>query len=283
MSLLKIKRNKKGVSSIISTLLITSIMVTSLALTYAYIIPTMNRGNMNATIATSALFLVKMDGAVQTMFYDGVGSSRSFEVDAFSGNLEFISYGINFRAFIDGSLYLPIPGLEYGVAKLTIPGDTAIMPRNSKDYIKGSPYYSPVVTTGDETGDPGTITLERPTSDLYLMELWYRLVLLVKDTGLGGTIDVTLVAVEINAAESVRGLHSGTYNMKLNKTAIIVNPTIHGFNANGDPITTSGDDFYLTVNKGSGPIIVYSSSGSRTRVSFSLIIYSFDIITTKLD
>lgn len=282
MSLLKIKRNKKGVSNIISTLLITSVMVTSLALTYAYIIPTMNRGSMNATIATSSLFLTKFDSAVQSMFYDGIGSSRPFEVDAFSGNLEFISYGINFRAFIDGSLYFPIPGLEYGVAKLTIPGDTAIMSINSKDYLKGSPYYSPVVTDSDETGDPGTLTLERPSSDFYLMELWYRLVLLVKDTGVGGTIDVTLIAVELNAPESIRGLHSGTYNLKLNKTAIIVNPTIHGFTG-GNPITTSGDDFYLTVNKGSGPIIVFSSTGFRSRVSFSLVIYSFDVITTKIE
>ena len=282
MSLLKIKRSKKGVSNIISTLLITSVMVTSHALTYAYIIPTMNRGSMNATVATSSLFLTKFDSAIQSMFYDGVGSSRSFEVDAFSGNLEFTTFGINFRAFIDGSLYLPMPGLEYGVAKLTIPGDTAIMPINTKDYLKGSPYYSPVVTDGDETGDPATITLERPTSELYLMELWYRLVLLIKDTGDDGTIDVTLIAVELNAPESITGLHSGTYNLKLNKTAIIVNPSIQGF-TDGNPITTSGDDFYLTVNKGSGPIIVYSSTGYRTRVSISLIIYSFDVITTKIE
>lgn len=281
MLLKRLSRDRKGVSSIISTLLITSIMVTSISLTYVYIIPTIDRGRMNATISTSALFLTKMDAAIQSMFFDGVGASRTLQVDTFSGNLEFISLGMNFRAFVDGAMYLPIPGLDFGIARITIPSETPIIRRNTIEFLKGSPYYPPAVTDLGDI-DPGTITLERKETDAYYMELYYRLFILIKDTGVGGNVDVSVIVIRFSALESLRGLSSGTYHLSINKTSAELNPAIHGFIDN-DPVITSGNDFEMTLNKGTGPITVYTSSGFRSSISINLVMITFNFQAIKLD
>ncbi len=273
MLLKKIRKNKSGVSNIISTLLIVSIMITSVALTYSYLIPTIDRARTTASIYSSTLFLTKVDEAVQSMFYDGLGSARLLPVDAFDGTLGFSSMGLNFRAFIDGAMYLPIPGLEYGIARLSIPSEIGIMPENSQEYIKGGPFFPPAVTQ-DGSIDPATLVLERTDSETYQLELWYRLQLLIRDTGVGGEIDVSVIAVNFDAVDSLVGLSSGSYHLIISKTDIEVNPTLFGFPANGDPITTSGDDFRITINTGTGPIEVYSSNGARTRVSINLVIFT---------
>jgi len=282
MLLKKIRKNKSGVSNIISTLLIVSIMVTSVALTYSYLIPTIDRGRTNASIFASTLFLTKVDEAAQSIFYDGLGSARLLAVDAFDGELGFSSMGLNFRAFIDGAMYLPIPGLEYGIARLSIPSEIGIMPENTQEYIKGGPFFPPAVTQ-DGTIDPATLILERINSETYQLELWYRLQLLIRDTGVGGVIDVSVIAVNFNAVDSLVGLSSGSYHLIINKTNVEVNPTSFGFPVNGDPITTSGDDFRLTINTGTGPIEVYSSNGARTRVSVNLVIFTLGFQMVVLD
>ncbi len=282
MLLKKIIRNKSGVSNIISTLLITSIMITSVALTYSYLIPTIDRGRTSASIAASTLFLTKVDDAVQSLFYDGVGSSRVLDVDAFSGELGFRSMGLNFRAFIDGAMYLPIPGLEYGLASLTIPSQISVMSENAQEYIKGGAFFPPAVTQ-DGTIDPATLLLERPDAETYRLELWYRLQLLIRDTGVGGEIDVSVIVINFNAVDALVGLSSGSYHLIISKTSAEVNPTAFGFPVNGDPITTSGDDFRITINTGIGPIEVYSSNGARTRVSVNLVIFTLDFQMLTLD
>ncbi|NHK32381.1 MAG: hypothetical protein FK730_13590 [Asgard group archaeon] len=281
MFLKRLSRNKKGVSSIISTLLIASIMVTSISLTYVYIIPTIDRGRMNAAISTSALFLIKMDAAIQSMMNDGVGASRTLQVDSFAGNLEFRSLGMNFRAFVNGSMYLPIPGLDFGIARITIDSDTPLIRRNTIEFLKGSEYYPPAVTDLGEI-DPGTITLERTSSDIYYMELYYRLFILVKDEGVGGNVDVSVIVIRFSALESLRGLNSGTYFLTVNKTDVELNPAIHGF-INNNPNVASGDDFQMTLNKGTGPVTVYTSSGYRSRISINLVMLTYYFQAFKLD
>ncbi|MBK5114768.1 MAG: hypothetical protein KGD59_05260 [Candidatus Heimdallarchaeota archaeon] len=278
----KIRKNKSGVSNIISTLLITSIMITSVALTYSYLIPTIDRGRTTASVATSTLFLTKVDDAIQSMFYDGVGSARLLSVDPFEGTLGFSSMGLNFRAFIDGAIYLPIPGLEYGLARLSIPSEIGIMSQNTQKYVKGGPFFPPAVTQ-DGTIDPATLILERPDSESYQLRLWYRLQLLIRDTGVGGEIDVSVIAVNFNAVDELVGLSSGSYHLIISKQSVDVNPTYYGFPVNGDPITTSGDDFRLTINTGTGPIQVYNSNGARTRVSINLVIINIGLQMVVLE
>lgn len=276
MILKKLRKSKSAVSNILSTILIVALMVTSTALTYSVIIPTIDRGRTNATLSTSALFLIKLDGALQTLMYDGIGASRNLEVDAFSGSLEFRTQGLNVRSFIDGSLFFPIPGLSYGVARLTIRSDIAIMDRSYTEYIKGSAYF-PLAITDEGSSDPAMIVMTRPSSDEYRMELWHRLFLHVRDTGVGGDIDVSIVVVEFAASESISALNDGTYELLLNKTNLEVNPLRYGFIGNGDPITTSGNDFYMTINKNTGPEIAYSSTGARSSVSINLIVITLGI------
>jgi hypothetical protein len=282
MLLKKIRKNKSGVSNIISTLLITSIMITSVALTYSYLIPTIDRGRTTASVAASTLFLTKVDDAIQSMFYDGVGSARLLSVDPFEGTLGFSSMGLNFRAFIDGAIYLPIPGLEYGLARLSIPSEIGIMSQNTQEYVKGGPFFPPAVTQ-DGTIDPATLILERPDSESYQLRLWYRLQLLIRDTGVGGEIDVSVIAVNFNAVDELVGLSSGSYHLIISKQSVDVNPTYYGFPVNGDPITTSGDDFRLTINTGTGPIQVYNSNGARTRVSINLVIINIGLQMVVLE
>ncbi len=279
----RILKSKSGVSNVISTLLIISIMITSIALTYVYIIPTIERARMNATVSTSSLFMFKMDGAIQSLYFDGVGSARTIEVDAFTGNLEFRSYALNVRAYIDGSMFVAIPSLEYGLARLSFKSDVGMLPLNSIKYLKGSPYNSPVVTQdGQGTIDPAIITIERPESTSYNLDFYYRLLLQARDTGVGGTIDVTLVCVQFTNAESLRGLHSGTYQLTINKTRVELNPARYGFAGDGSPIEASGDDFYIAVNKGSGLLPVYVTSGTRTNVAFNLLVMTFDFYAVKI-
>ncbi|NHJ33385.1 MAG: hypothetical protein FK732_11030 [Asgard group archaeon] len=282
MLLKKIRKNKSGVSNIISTLLITSIMITSVALTYSYLIPTIDRGRTTASISASTLFLTKVDEAIQSMFYDGVGSARLLDVDPFEGELGFQNMGLNFRAFIDGAIYFPIPGLEYGIARLSIPSEVGIMSQSSQEYIKGGPFFPPAVT---QTGaiDPATLLLDRPNAETYQLRLWYRLQLLIRDTGVGGEIDVSIIVVNFNAVDSLVGLSSGSYHLIISKTDVDVNPTFYGFPANGDPITTSGDDFRITINTGTGPIEVYSTNGARTRVSINLVVLTLGFQMLVLD
>ncbi|MFW9922906.1 MAG: hypothetical protein ACFFDW_06405 [Candidatus Thorarchaeota archaeon] len=282
MFLKKLHRSRKGVSNIISIILITGIMVTSVALTYSYIIPTIETGRIKATLSTSALFLTKMDGAIQTLLYDGVGATRTLEVDAFAGDLEFKTQGLNVRAFIDGALYFPIPGLSFGLAELDIPSEQAIMNRNQIQYIKGG-TNSPLAVIDDGSADPAMILLERVESSLYRLELWYRLLFHVRDTGVGGTIDVSFIVIEFQSSESIRGLNSGTYSLLLNKSSVEVNPTRYGFTVAGEPITTSGNDFYITINKDSGPRVIFSSIGARTSVSFNLVVMKIGIDIIELD
>lgn len=280
MILKKLRKSKSGVSNILSTILIVALMVSSTALTYSVIIPTIDRGRLNATLSTSALFLAKFDGALQTLMYDGVGSARNLEVDAFSGSLEFRTQGLNVRFFIDSALFFPIPGLSFGIARFTIPSDIAIMDRSAIDYIKGNAYF-PLAITDEGSADPAMIVMTRPSNDEYRMELWYRLFLHVRDTGVGGNIDLSIVVVEFAASESVRSLNEGTYSLTLNKSSLEVNPTRYGF-VNGNPITTSGDDFYMTINKITGPEIVYSSLGTRASVSINLMVITLGIEVISL-
>ena len=281
MFLKKLSRDKKGVSNIISTLLIASIMVTSISLTYVYIIPTIDRGRMNAAVSTSALFLTKMDAAIQSMLYDGVGASRTLQVDAFTGDLEFRSLGMNFRAFVNGSMYLPIPGLDFGVARITLESGVPIIRRNAIEFLKGSEYYPLAITNIGEI-DPGTITLERVSSDIYYMELYYRLFVLINDEGPGGNIDVSVIVIRFSALESLRGLTSGTYFLTVNKTDSELNPAIHGF-VDNNPSIASGDDFEITLNKGTGPEIIYTTSGYRSRISINLVMLTYFFQAFKLD
>jgi len=275
MILKKLRKSKSAVSNILSTILIVALMVTSTALTYSVLIPTIDRGRLDATLSTSALFLTKFDGALQTLTYDGVGATRDLDVDAFSGSLEFRTQGLNVRFFIDSALFFPIPGLAFGVARFTIPSDIAIMDRSAVDYIKGSAYY-PLAISDEGSSDPAMIVMTRPSNDEYRMELWYRLFLHIRDTGVGGDIDLSIVVVEFSASESVRSLNDGTYSLVLNKTSLEVNPTRYGF-VGGNPRTTSGDDFYLTINKITGPEIAYSSIGARASVTINLIVISLGI------
>ncbi|TFF84422.1 hypothetical protein EU523_01670, partial [Candidatus Heimdallarchaeota archaeon] len=67
MLLRKLIANNKGVSNIISTVIITGIMVSSVALTYIYIMPTIDRVQLNSTLQTSSLFMTKIDNTVQSM------------------------------------------------------------------------------------------------------------------------------------------------------------------------------------------------------------------------
>jgi len=280
MILKKLRKSKSGVSNILSTILITALMVTSTALTYSVIIPTIDRGRINATLSTSALFLNKLDGAMQTLMYDGVGASRNLEVDAFAGSLEFRTQGLNVRTFVDGSLFFPLPGLSFGIARFTIPSEIAIMDRSNIDYIKGSAYY-PLAVTDEGAVDPAMITLTRPSGDEYRMELWYRLFVHIKDSGVDGTIDLSIVVVEFSASESVRTLNEGNYNLMLNKSSLEVNPSRYGFTG-GNPESTSGDDFYMTVNKNTGPEIIYSSTGARTSININLVVITIGIEVISL-
>jgi len=280
MVLKKLRKSKSAVSNILSTILIVALMVTSTALTYSVIIPTIERGRLNATLSTSALFLTKMDGAMQTLFYDGVGASRNLEVDAFSGSLEFRTQGLNVRFFIDSAIFLPIPGMAFGVARFTIPSDIAIMDRSNIDYIKGSAYF-PLAVTDEGSSDPAMITMTRPSGDEYRMELWYRPFLHIRDTGVGGDIDISIVVVEFDATESVSSLNSGTYSLMLNKSSLEVNPTKYGF-TNGNPVTTSGNDFYMTILKNTGPEIIYLSTGARASVSINVVVITLGIEVISL-
>ncbi len=280
MILKKLRKSKSAVSNILSTILIVALMVTSTALTYSVLIPTIDRGRLNATLSTSALFLTKFDGALQTLMYDGIGSTRNLEVDAFSGSLDFRTQGLNVRFFIDSGLFLPIPGLSYGVARFTIPSDIAIMDRSAVDYIKGNAYF-PLAISDEGSSDPAMLVMTRPSNDEYRMELWYRLFLHVKDTGVGGDIDLSIVVVEFAASESVRSLNEGTYSLMLNKTSLELNPSKYGF-VSGNPIITSGDDFYMTINKNTGPQIAFSSLGTRTSVSINLIVITLGIQVISL-
>lgn len=276
----KLRKNKRGVSSVLSVILITALMVTSIALTYSYIIPTIDRGRLQSTISTSALFLTKIDSVSQSLFYDGVGASRNLDIDAYSGALEFRSSGLNVRAFVGGSMYFPLPGLTFGIVRLTIPSDISIMQDGEIEYLKGSPY-DPLVVMDDGSSDPAMFTLARVSAETYEMELWYRLLFHILDTGPGGTIDISIVVVEFSSQDSIRGLNDGTYGLVVNKTNIEVNPTRYGFNVNNDPITTSGANFELTVNKVTGPQIIYSASGARSLISFNLVVITlgFNIIS----
>ena len=280
MKIRKMLRSKQGVSNILSVILITGIMVSSIAITYSYIIPTIDRGRIESTISTSALFLTKIDGVCQSLMYDGVGASRDLEIDAYSGAFEFLSQGINIRAFIDGTMYFPLPGLTFGLLRITIPSDIGILTEGIPEYLMGSPY-DPLAVLDEGSGNPAMLTLVRTFQETYELELWYRLLLHVRDTGINGVIDVSIVVVEFESAEAIRGLNEGTFNLVVNKTRVEVNPTRYGFNVNNDPITTSGDDFEITANKITGPETIYSSTGTRTAVNFNLVVITlgFQIIS----
>ena len=281
MKIRKMLRSKRGVSNILSVILITGIMVSSIAITYSYIIPTIDRGRIESTISTSALFLTKIDGVAQSLMYDGVGASRELEIDAYSGAFEFLSQGINVRAFIDGAMYFPLPGLTFGLLRITIPSDIGILTEGIPEYLMGSPYDPLAVLDDEGSGNPAMLTLVRTFQETYELDLWYRLLLHVRDTGINGVIDVSIVVVEFESAESISGLNEGTFNLVVNKTRVEVNPTRYGFNINNDPITTSGDDFELTANKITGPETIYSSTGPRTAVNFNLVVITlgFQIIS----
>ena len=271
----KLRKSKSGVSNILSTILITALMVTSTALTYSVIIPTIDRGRTTATINTSALFMNKLDGAFQTLMYDGVGATRNLEVDAFAGRFELRTLGLNIRTYIDGSLDFAIPGLSFGIARLTIPSDIAIMDRSYTDYIKGSPY-DPLAISDEGSSDPAMLLLTRPSGDEYRLELWYRLFLHVRDTGTDGNIDISIVVVELTASETIGSLDEGTYTLMLNKSSLELNPSRYGFTG-GNPIIGSGDDFYMTINKNTGPEIAYSSTGYRASISLNLVVITLGI------
>ncbi|MHA1127233.1 MAG: hypothetical protein ACTSO7_05475 [Candidatus Heimdallarchaeota archaeon] len=275
MILKKIKRSKRGVSNIISTLLITALMISSIAITYTYIMPTIEKAQLRSTIATSSLFLTKLDSSIQNMLYDGEGASRAMSIDAFSGNLEFKSIGLNVRAYIDGGMYLPLPSLTYGLAQLTIESDAAIMATNSFEYIKGDLYY-PMAVTDEGSNDPAMILLTRTNGEQYDLRLWYRLLMHVHDTGDGGTIDVTIVVIQFNATQIIRGLSSKNYELKITKSHINVNPSIYGFPGNDDPITTSGDDFAISADRGYGAYYIYYSTGYRSNINFNLVLLNYD-------
>ena len=279
MILKKIRRSKRGVSNIISTLLITALMVSSIAITYTYIMPTIEKARLRSTISTSSLFLTKLDGSIQNMLYEGIGSTRAMSIDAFSGDLEFRSIGLNVRAYIDGGMYIPLPSLTYGLARLTMLSDVSIMSVNSYEYIKGDLYY-PMAVTDEGSNDPGMILLERSTSELYELKMWYRLLMNIRDTGDGGTIDVSLVVIQFNSTEIVKGLSSANYELIITKSHVDVNPTIYGFPGNGDPITTSGNDFAISADRGYGPYYIYYSTGFRSNINFNLVLinYDFDVI-----
>lgn len=275
MNLKKIIRNKKGVSNIVSTLLITALMISSIAITYTYIMPTIEKAQLRSTITTSSLFLTKLDGSIQNMLYDGVGAARKMSIDAFSGDLEFRQIGLNVRAYIDGGMYLPLPSLTYGLALLTILSDASIMATNSYEYIKGDLYY-PMAVTDEGSNDPGMILLTRVSSEQYELKMWYRLLLNVRDTGVGGTVDVSLVVVQFNSTEVLKGLSSYNYELKITKSHVNINPSSYGFPGNGDPITTSGDDFAISADRGYGPYYIYYSTGFRSAVNFNLVLINYD-------
>ncbi|NHJ84899.1 MAG: hypothetical protein FK734_05525 [Asgard group archaeon] len=276
MLLKKALKSRKAVSNVISVLLITGIMITSIAITYTYLIPTVERAQTNATLTTSALFMTKMDGAIQSLISDGNGSSRYIDIDAFAGDLEFINYGLNFRAFVDGNMYFPIPGISYGSAILTVTSEVALMTKNTIEYIKGDPA-DPIAVTDVGNIDPAIITLERPQSDLYIFDLWYRTMISLRDTGDDGTIDVTVTILEFSATQSIRGLNSGTYGLSINKINTEINPDRYGFTDN-DPVITDGDDFAITLNIGTGPFTYYTSTGYRSRISINLLVQTIHFI-----
>ncbi|MHA1505131.1 MAG: hypothetical protein ACTSPT_08085 [Candidatus Heimdallarchaeota archaeon] len=274
MLLKKIRRSKRGVSNIISTLLITALMISSIAITYTYIMPTIEKAQLRSTITSSSLFLTKLDSSIQNMLYEGVGSARKMSIDANTGDLEFLTIGLNVRAYIDGSMYLPLPSLNYGLARMTILSDASIMSTGTIDYIKGDLYY-PMAVTDVGSSDPGMILLERASSDRYEIKMWYRLLLNIQDTGNGGTIDVSLVVIQFNATEIVKGLSRTNYELKITKSHVDVNPSIYGF-SNGDPITTSGNDFAISADRGYGPYYIYYSSGPRSNINFNLVLINYD-------
>ena len=280
MKFKKLFRSNKGISSVLSILLITGIMITSVALTYSYIIPTIERARLRSTLSTTSLFMTKMDNTIQSLMYDGVGAVRNLEIDAFAGRLDFRTFGLNVRAFIDGALYFPIPGLIYGIARLDIPSDTAILGRNTIQYIKGGVNY-PYVVTDTSSNDPAMITLQRTEAELYRFELWYRVLLHVRDTGVGGTIDISLVVFEFQSSDSISSLNTASYCLAISKIGLEVNPDRYGF-VDGQPIITSGENFYLTINKGVGPKIVYSSNGVRTQISFNVQVINLAINILEL-
>ena len=215
-------------------------------------------------------------GAIAT----GYKRARDLEIDAYSGAFEFLSQGINIRAFIDGTMYFPLPGLTFGLLRITIPSDIGILTEGIPEYLMGSPY-DPLAVLDEGSGNPAMLTLVRTFQETYELELWYRLLLHVRDTGINGVIDVSIVVVEFESAEAIRGLNEGTFNLVVNKTRVEVNPTRYGFNVNNDPITTSGDDFEITANKITGPETIYSSTGTRTAVNFNLVVITlgFQIIS----
>lgn len=281
MLLKKILQNRSGVSNIVSTILITSLMVSSVALTYIYIIPTLEKGQLNSSISTSSLFFTKMDTTIQSLFFDGENASRTIEIDAYTGSLEFKTLGLNVRSYVNDSLFFPIPGLSYGLSRLTIPSDKAIMSKGNVEYIKGHNFF-PIAVTEESSIDPATITLSRPESFEYHLELWYRVVLLVHDEGVGGDLDFTMLVVQFSSADAIRGLHEGAYNLVINKSKVAVNPALYGF-TNGNAEETSGEDFYVTADKGFGPQIIFSTSGTRSSISINLIVLNFGLTIISLE
>jgi hypothetical protein len=281
MKIRKLLRNKKGVSSVISTLLIAGLMITSIALTYSFIVPTIDRANINTTINTSSLFMTKVDTAIQSLLFDGENASRTLDIDVESGLFDIETIGLNVRVFVNDSLLLPIPNLDYGLAKLDIPSDFAIMTRGETRYIKGSAYADLAVVEGSSQ-DPGLITLSRPESDQYEVSLWYRLILYIRDTGTDGIVDMTLLVLQFSTNDPTRTFNRNAYSLFIKKTAVTLNPTAFGFPGNEDPLQTSGDNFYVTANRGLGPQILYEAEGFRSNITFNIITMNFDFTVNEL-
>lgn len=261
MFLEKLKKNRQGLVEVIATILITGLMVTSIALTYFYIVPTIDRGQLNSTLSASSLFLTKVDGNVQSLFNDGINASRSLEIDVDAGIFDISNFGVNLRTYVNGSIWEFIP-VTIGIVELTVPSEVAIIERDSIKYIKGNKYF-PIVVTEDGPADPGTITLERPEADEYKLSLWYRIILLGEDDGT--TINFSLIIYQFTTPTSFVSLHDGNYDLVIKKQ-----------NSTYSSSQTSGDNFNITAQRVAGLETIYSSSGSRTSINLHLQIITFD-------
>ncbi|MBD3191184.1 MAG: hypothetical protein GF308_11090 [Candidatus Heimdallarchaeota archaeon] len=266
MFLEELKKSHRGLVEVIATILITGLMVTSIALTYFYIVPTIDRGQLDSTLSASSLFLTKVDGNVQSLFNDGLNASRSLEIDIDAGIFDISNFGVNIRTYIDGSIWEFIP-ITIGIVELTIPSDVAVIERDTIKYIKGDKYF-PIVVTEDGPADPGTITLERPEADEYKLSLWYRLVLLGEDDGT--SINFSLIVYQFTTQTGFVGLHDGNYELVIKKQ-----------NSSYSSSTTSGDNFRITTQRATGLETIFTSSGSRTSINFHLqiITLDFELIT----
>ncbi len=211
----KLIKARSGVSPVIATILIFTILMTGIVLAFTWAYPILQNSQDEARIESIATQFLDLDDSIEALSHEGSGSQKSFTLEFEEGEMAVYNNFVTLTHITainrsDGSPLYTLDLTDFVIGNLSFElfSGAQILDVGDSKYYKGTdiPYgYNLNTTTNRENS---VIKLFRPSTDKYILSLYYRVWTVDTYDSSEKTLTVNIFGISIQSSDSFREYES---------------------------------------------------------------------------